>query len=70
MKGYPLLLILTLVVRSNGGGAPSGFTVAGYPYSTVVPWLLTGGGSNLLYEALFSTRFLSTVPQRHDTTVL
>jgi hypothetical protein len=55
MKGYPLLLILTLVVRSNGGGAPSGFTVAGYPYSTVVPWLLTGGGSTLLYEALFST---------------
>jgi hypothetical protein len=38
-KGYPLLLILTLVVRSNDGGAPSGLTVAGYPYSKVVPWL-------------------------------
>jgi hypothetical protein len=69
-KGYPLILILTLVVRSNYGGAPSGLTVAGYPYSKVVPWLLTGGGSNLLYEALFLTRFLPMVSQRRDTTVL
>jgi hypothetical protein len=67
-KGYPLLLILTLVVRSNDGGAPSGLTVAGYPYSKVVPWLLTGGGSNLLYEALFLTRFLPMVSQRRDVT--
>jgi hypothetical protein len=33
------------------------FTVAIDRSSTVVPWLLTGGGSNLLYEVPFSTWF-------------